>query len=690
MLEILWLIPLLPLFGFLINGLVGIGMVWLKGRKPARRFVYLVACGSVLLSLLLSIGCFAELLGVPGQHYSSGNLFTWVPGLALKTALGDVVNLQIGWGYQLDALSAVMILVVTGVGFLIHVYAIGYMYEDDGFYRFFAYMNLFMFMMLTLVLANIYLLMFVGWEGVGLCSYLLIGYYTDRKSAGDAAKKAFVVNRIGDFGFLIGMLTLLAWFGTLDFSQVFEKVVRFAPTPELASWGVLSWIAMLLFIGATGKSAQIPLYVWLPDAMEGPTPVSALIHAATMVTAGVYMVARSSAIYSRTPWVMLIVASIGILTALLAATIALFQRDIKKVLAYSTVSQLGYMFTALGVGAVAAGIFHLATHAFFKALLFLGSGSVIHAMHHEQDMEKMGGLRKYLPITCLTMWAGTLAIAGVPGLAGFFSKDEILWRAFSNPEGHAIIWLVGVLVAGLTAFYMFRLMFLTFYGKERVDPHVAKHLHESPRVMTIPLIVLAIGSVFAGYLGMPAWLGVTNVFERFLEPALEGAYHAPVPAAVHATHQTEILLTVVSVTIAVVGILIAYYFFLRRPEKSESLAQKLAGPHRILYNKYYVDEIYDAVFVNRIKDTGTFLWRFDERVVDGLVNGSAIATRIAAWLSGQADIHIVDRLVNLVAEFFRFSSAVVRKLQTGLVQRYALFFVIGIILVISFYLYLGV
>ncbi len=695
MLNYLWLIPLLPLSGFLINGIFGIGMLWGTGKRPSKPFVYLIACGSVLLAFLLSLGCFVSLLRLPADHrLFEVNLFTWIPGLTLKTALGGLAALHINWGMQLDPLSAVMILVVTGVGFLIHVYAIGYMYEEQGFYRFFAYMNLFMFMMLTLVLANNYLLMFVGWEGVGLCSYLLIGYYTDKKSAGDAAKKAFVVNRIGDFGFLLGMLTIFTWFGTLDFTEVFEKVVAFSPSPEV-TWGVLSWVALLLFVGATGKSAQIPLYVWLPDAMEGPTPVSALIHAATMVTAGVYMVGRSSAIYSRTPDVMLIVASIGIVTALVAATIALFQRDIKKVLAYSTVSQLGYMFTALGVGAVAAGIFHLATHAFFKALLFLGSGSVIHAMHHEQDMLKMGGLKKYLPVTYLTMLVGTLAISGVPGLAGFFSKDEILWRAFSNPQGHTLIWATGVIVAGMTAFYMFRLMFLTFFGQERMDDHTRHHLHESPRVMTVPLVFLAIGSVLAGYVGLPAWLGTrfvgkSNIFENFLEPVLETAYKAPAEAGVHHGHQTEILLTVVSVTIAAIGIFLAYYFFIRKPEKSELLKRRFSRAHRLLYNKYYVDEAYDLLFVERTKDVGTVLWKFDERVVDGIVNGSAIATKITAWLSGQADIHIVDRLVNLVAEIMNFFSAVIRRLQTGLVQRYALFFVIGIILVISYYLYIGV
>ncbi|MFB3904693.1 MAG: NADH-quinone oxidoreductase subunit L [Acidobacteriota bacterium] len=689
MLNYLWLIPLLPFVGFLINGIYGIGKLWSTGKRPAKPFVYVVACGAVFAAFILSIGCFLALLRLPAEHrLFELNVFTWIPGLTLQTALGKLATLQINWGMQLDPLSAVMILVVTGVGFLIHVYAIGYMYEEQGFYRFFAYMNLFMFMMLTLVLANNYLLMFVGWEGVGLCSYLLIGYYTEKKSAGDAAKKAFVVNRIGDFGFLIGMMTIFTWFGTLDFTEVFEKVAAFSPSPEV-TWGVLSWIALLLFVGATGKSAQVPLYVWLPDAMEGPTPVSALIHAATMVTAGVYMVGRSSAIYSRTPDVMLIVASIGIFTALVAATIALFQSDIKKVLAYSTVSQLGYMFTALGVGAVAAGVFHLATHAFFKALLFLGAGSVIHGMHHEQDMMKMGGLRKYLPVTCLTMWAGTLAIAGVPGLAGFFSKDEILWRAFSNPQGRMLIWVTGVMVAGMTAFYMFRLMFLTFYGQERVDPHAAHHVHESPRVMTVPLMFLAVGSVLAGYLGLPAWLG-TNLFEHFLEPALETAYQAAPEAAVHHSHQTEILLTVVSVTIAAIGIFLAWYFFIRRPEKPAALQQRFSGVHKLLYNKYYVDEAYDLLFVDRTKDFGTFLWRFDERVVDGLVNGSAIATKITAWVSGQADIHIVDRLVNLVAEIMNFFSAVIRRLQTGLVQRYALFFVLGIILVISYYLYIGV
>ncbi|MCZ6878134.1 MAG: NADH-quinone oxidoreductase subunit L [Acidobacteria bacterium] len=697
MLNTLWLIPLAPLIGFFINGLFGLWKVARTGSGPKKSFVYCVACGSILISLLLSIGCFWALVQLDPEHrLVEQDVFTWISGPALRTAAGELANFHITWGLQLDPLSAVMILVVTGVGFLIHVYSVGYMAEEEGFYRFFAYMNLFMFMMLTLVLSSNYLVMFVGWEGVGLCSYLLIGYYIHKKSAGDAAKKAFVVNRIGDFAFIIGMLMMFTYFGTLDFTDLFHRVGEMFPTPE-STWGPLSWIALLLFIGATGKSAQIPLFVWLPDAMEGPTPVSALIHAATMVTAGVYMVARSSAIYSRAPDVLLIVAVVGICTALLAASIALFQQDIKRVLAYSTVSQLGYMFAALGVGAAAAGIFHLMTHAFFKALLFLGSGSVIMALHHEQDMRKMGGLRKYLPRTWWTMGIASLAIAGVPGLSGFFSKDEILWRAFSNPEGHALIWLVGVLVAGMTAFYMMRLMFLTFHGEERLSPEVATHVHESPNVMTVPLIALAIGSVLVGYLGLPAWLG-SNAFEHFLEPAFETSYQsAGEPAS--SGHSTEILLTFVSITLAGIGIFLAYYFFLKNKEKPAQLRKRFSGLHQLIYNKYYVDEAYDLLFVSGGKGWGRWLgaknWgryfsAFDNNVVDGAVNGSATITRLAAWLSGQADIHVVDRIVNLVAEVFEFFSSVFRKLQTGLVQRYALSIVIGLILVISFYLYLGV
>ena len=691
MLDYLWLIPILPLLGFLINGCFGLWRVSRGGERPAKPFVYTVACGFVLISFLLSLGCFWELTQLdPHDRIQEIDVISWIPGPAIRMASGELANFEVSWGLQLDPLSAVMILVVTGIGFLIHVYSIGYMAEEEGFYRFFSYLNLFMFMMLTLVLANNYLVMFVGWEGVGLCSYLLIGYYTEKKSAGDAAKKAFVVNRIGDFAFVLGMMMIFSHFGTLDYTGLFENVALLGPETV---WGPLSWIALLLFIGATGKSAQVPLYVWLPDAMEGPTPVSALIHAATMVTAGVYMVARSTAIYSRAPEVMVLVASIGILTALMAATIALFQQDIKRVLAYSTVSQLGYMFAALGVGAVTAGVFHLMTHAFFKALLFLGSGSVILAMHHEQDMRNMGGLKKYLPTTCWTMWVATLAIAGVPGLAGFFSKDEILWRAFSN--GYGVVWLVGVVVAGMTAFYMMRLMFLTFHGQERMPHDPAHPVHESPRVMTVPLVLLAVGSLVAGYVGLPAWLG-PNVFEHFLEPALETAYR-PEHAAHHSIAE-EILVTVVSVALAGLGIYLAYHFFILNREKAARLKERFSGLHRVVFNKYYVDEAYDVVFVGQgrgwgrllgVKNWGRFFSAFDANIVDGAVNGTATVTRITAWVSGQADIHIVDRLVNLVAEFVHFCSLILRRLQTGLVQAYILSFVVGIILVISLYLYLG-
>ncbi len=681
----LWLIPILPLAGFLINGLAGLWLVRASGTRPSRGWVYSVGCGSVFLSFLLSLLCFAELLQMPPQQRQvEQKLFQWIPGNVIRTVSGESAVFEIDWGLLLDPLSAVMILFVTGIGFLIHVYSIGYMWEEEGFYRFFAYLNLILFMMLRLVLADNYLVLFVGWEGVGLCSYLLIGYYTHKKSAGDAAKKAFVVNRIGDFGFIIGIFWLFSHFGTLNFRELFHRIEILVPQPELV-WGVLSWAGLLLFIGAIGKSAQIPLYVWLPDAMEGPTPVSALIHAATMVTAGVYVVARSAAIYSRAPDVLLLVATVGIATAVLAATIGLLQSDIKRVLAYSTVSQLGYMFTAMGVGAFVAGIFHVFTHAFFKALLFLGSGSVIHAMHHEQDMFKMGGLRKYLPITWATMGIGTIAIAGIPPLAGFFSKDEILWKTFES--GHLLIWLVGVIVAGLTACYMFRLMFLTFHGEERMSSETAHHLHESPRSMTIPLVILAAGSALAGFLGLPIWTGLPNLFEGFLEPSFETAYHGE--HAAHHSWSLEVGLAILSVAVAAAGLYLAYHFFLRKTERAAALQQRFAGLHRLVYNKYFVDEAYDALFVNRTKGLGNVLSWFDEKVVDGLVNGSAAATRITAWISGQADLQIVDRMVNLVAEITNFFSAVFRKLQTGLVPRYALSFVIGIVLIITAYLYMG-
>src|SRR5437660_264696 len=499
-LNLIWLIPLFPAAGFVINGLFG--------KRMSKTMVGVIACTLVFISFIFSAGAVFQLLQLDSAHRShTVKLYEWINAGPAHTSEGPLARFQVDWGFLLDPLSSVMILVVTGVGFLIHIYSTGYMHEEDGFYRFFAYLNLFMFSMLTLVLGNNYLMMFVGWEGVGLCSYLLIGYYFHKKSAGDAAKKAFVVNRIGDWGFSIGIRMIFATFGTIDFLQVGEKVREGVTSGAFhVSDPLFIAIALALFVGAAGKSAQIPLYVWLPDAMEGPTPVSALIHAATMVTAGVYMVARSNFIYQMAPQAMTVVAVIGAVTAFFAASIGLVQNDIKRVLAYSTVSQLGYMFLALGVGAFAAGVFHLMTHAFFKALLFLGSVSVIHAMHHEQDMRKMGAVRKYMPITYWTMFIGTLAIAGTPGLAGFFSKDEILWKAFSSKQGHILLWLIGAVVAGMTAFYMFRLLFMTFFGESRVDDHTEEHIHESPHSMTTHLIILAIVSIFAGYVGFPAWL----------------------------------------------------------------------------------------------------------------------------------------------------------------------------------------
>jgi NADH-quinone oxidoreductase subunit L len=600
--------------------------------------------------------------------------------------------------------------VVTGVGFLIHVYSTGYMAHDNGYYRFFGYLNLFVFFMLMLVLANNYVLLFVGWEGVGLCSYLLIGFYFHKKSAADAGKKAFIVNRVGDAGFIIGMLLLLSTLGTLRFTHVNALLHSAAFTPEVAGIGTLTVIALCLFFGATGKSAQFPLYIWLPDAMEGPTPVSALIHAATMVTAGVYMVARSSALFSLTPIALTVVAVIGAFTAILAASIALVQNDIKRVLAYSTVSQLGYMFLALGVGAYWVAVFHLFTHAFFKALLFLGSGSVIHAMSGEQDMRHMGALRDKIPVTYRTMWIGSIAIAGIPGLAGFFSKDEILWQAFSSPKGSAILWAVGLTTAAMTAFYMWRMMYLTFYGKSRVAPEVAKHVHESPVSMTGVLGVLAAGSVLAGWLGVPKLWTVFGegfrTFENWLAPVFESAHQgfwavtvgngqtAPMPEALkQAAHEsahstsTEWTLMLLSIAVAVAGILVAKYFYITKPEIPENIASAVPGLYRTLYNKWYLDEIYDFVFVNGLcKGGGLLMGAFDRSVVDGGVNGAGWFTRLAATVSGWWDTWVIDGAVRLGSFLVKMLSYPVCLLQTGRVQGYAFFVVIGVLVFFGYYI----
>jgi NADH-quinone oxidoreductase subunit L len=679
-LDLIWLIPLFPALGFVINGLIG--------KRLPKTAVGVIASGAVLISFIFSAGAVFQLLQLaPDQRFHTVKLYEWINAGAAHTAEGPLARFSIDWAFLLDPLSSVMILVVTGIGFLIHVYSTGYMHEEDGFYRFFAYLNLFMFSMLTLVLGSNYLMMFIGWEGVGLCSYLLIGYYFHKKSAGDAAKKAFVVNRVGDWGLSIGIMLIFVWFGSLEFHTVGEKVREGVMSGAFhVSDPIFIAIAIALFIGATGKSAQIPLYTWLPDAMEGPTPVSALIHAATMVTAGVYMVARSNFIYQMAPQAMTVVAIIGALTALFAASIGLVQNDIKRVLAYSTVSQLGYMFLALGVGAFAAGIFHLMTHAFFKALLFLGSGSVIHAMHHEQDMRKMGGLRKKIPWTYGTMLVGTLAIAGTPGLAGFFSKDEILWKAFSSKQGHIVLWLVGACVAGMTAFYMFRLLFMTFHGESRVDHHTEQHIHESPKSMIVPLVVLAVGSLVAGYIGFPAWLGGSNAFEHFLEPVFEPL---PIPKGpeLHYSQMAEAGMAAVSVAVALIGFAIAYFKYCKNSWEEHRERWQYGAAYPLLLNKWYVDELYDALFVNRAKGAGVSLWKFDAQVVDGVVNGSAWGTVKSAGGSSWWDRWIVDGLVRFLGGFIKTVSWPIRLIQTGYVQNYALVMILGVLVFIGYVLW---
>src|SRR5947199_1139627 len=574
-----------------------------------------------------------------------------------------------------------MMLVVTGVGFLIHVYSVGYMWDDTSYYRFFTYLNLFMFFMLTLVLANNYLLMFIGWEGVGLASYLLIGFWFTKDSAASAGKKAFIVNRIGDFGFLIGLFLLIQHFGSLTFTQVFDQVKPMSP--ETAGAGLLTAIGILFMVGACGKSAQIPLYVWLPDAMEGPTPVSALIHAATMVTAGVYMVVRMNAIYQLAPLAMNVVAVVGMVTAIFAASMALVQNDIKKVLAYSTISQLGYMFLALGVGAFAAGIFHLMTHAFFKATLLLGAGSVIHAMSGEQDIQKMGGLWGEIPVTARTFFVATLAIAGIPPLAGFFSKDEILGRAF---ERHPALWIVGFITAGMTAFYMFRLVFLTFFGYSRADNHAQKHIHESPRTMTIPLMILAVLSVVGGWIGWLASLFGSNQFEKFLEPVMSSAGATESAKAVQESSTTEYFLMLASIAIAVAGIWVAYEFYRTKRFAPELVAGKMKGFYRVLFHKYYVDEIYDALFVNRTKDLGTLLGQIDAKVIDGVgVDGTGWLARFGSTLSMWWDKWIIDGLLNFGAKFTQLLSFPIRFLQTGTFSTYALLILVGLAILLAYY-----
>ncbi len=687
-LDYIWLIPLLPLAGAVA--------MFFFGRRLSNCAVSVICVGAVVLAFLMACGAVWQYTdyahATPGKPFEK-ILFTWLGvdqgSLAYEARGGVGAQFHADFGFLLDPLSCIWLLFVTGVGMLIHFYSVGYMGHEGGYYRFFGYLNLFMFAMLTLVLANNYALMFVGWEGVGLCSYLLIGFYYERHSATTAANKAFLVNRIGDAGFLLGMFTIAFYFGSVQYTKVNEIA-----NSGIFSAGdpVITLATLLLFVGACGKSAQLPLYTWLPDAMEGPTPVSALIHAATMVTAGVYMVARSNALFQLAPDSMRVVAIVGALTAIFAASIALVQNDIKRVLAYSTVSQLGYMFMALGVGAFAAGVFHVFTHAFFKALLFLGAGSVIHALSGEQDLRNMGALSEKIPVTYKTMFIATLAIAGVPPLAGFFSKDEILWLTWSSQGGaFRVLWVLAFVTAVMTAFYMFRLVYLTFWSPSRMSHEVEHHVHESPKTMTVPLMILAFFSATAGLLGVPAALGGSNRFEHFLAPVFAkagAAAEAGVEAAVHHS-PIEYLLMALSIGAAAAG-----WFFARRAygnagkDYQEPIAVAAPPVYNALYNKYWVDELYDMLFTGRrnlgparlgAMGVGDAMCTFDANVIDGGVNAAGWLTRLSAKISMWWDTWIVDGLlVNGIAIVTRVASYPVRLVQWGLVQWYALVMVTGL------------
>jgi NADH-quinone oxidoreductase subunit L len=623
MIHLVWLVPFLPLLGFLVNGL---------GRRYlSKSLAGIVGSGAVLAAFVISLLIFLE-VKQPGFEHQVVTLFDFI----------NAGTLHVPFAFQVDQLSALFLLIITGVGSLIHIYSTSYMHDEsgEGFARYFAYLNLFVFSMLILVLGANYVMMFIGWEGVGLCSYLLIGFWFKNTSYNNAAKKAFIMNRIGDLGFLLGIFAMFTFFGSVNFTEVFSSVEKMhAMTPQI------SIVAALLFVGAVGKSAQIPLYTWLPDAMAGPTPVSALIHAATMVTAGIYMIARSNVIYTLAPCVQTVIAVIGLATAVLAASIALKQDDIKKVLAYSTVSQLGYMFLALGVGAYKTAVFHVMTHAFFKALLFLGSGSVIHAMGGEQDIRKMGGLRKYMPVTNATFLIGCLAIAGIPGFAGFFSKDEILSHTF---EASKLMYAVGLITALMTAFYMFRLYYITFCGKFRGTHEQEHHLHESPAAITLPLIILAILSVIGGYVGLPKVFGAPDLLEHYLAPVFEPSAKYVVSSELAAG--TEWLLMGLSSVLVIITIFVARSLY----RNFEDDGQPRTGIAKVLEHKWYVDELYDAVIV---KPLGLL-----SRFFDGAIERMGI-----------------DRLVNGVGRGVLWGSQQMRRLQSGQVGFYIFAMVIGMV-----------
>lgn len=688
MFDYIILVPLFPLFGAFLNGIFGV-----FADKWGRKFVHIFSAGAVgiaftvlvffiyrkvnypvlLIALIPPLGAFLNVLfgyrwnktlvhgiGVGSVGISfllSALAFYHLTNLPVANRFIEVVfykwmvsgDLSLDIACLLDPLSVVMMLVVTGVSFLIHVYSIGYMHDDPSYARFFTYLNLFVFFMLVLIMGNNFPMMFIGWEGVGLCSYLLIGFWFEDDYNAYAGNKAFIVNRIGDYGFLLGMFLIFVTFHSLDYANVFENaqyVLKY-------NGFIATAITLLLFMGATGKSAQIPLYVWLPDAMAGPTPVSALIHAATMVTAGVYMVARCNALFTMAPVSMAVVATIGALTAIFAASMGFAQKDIKRILAYSTISQLGYMFLAVGVGAFAAGIFHLVTHAFFKALLFLSAGSVIHALSGEQDAMKMGGLRRYIPATFVTAFIATLAIAGVPGFAGFFSKDEILWYAFSSPYGSPILWLIGAVTAGMTAFYMFRWLFLIFFGEPRMDEETKHHIHESPKSMLIPLFVLALLSVVGGYINIPEALGGKSHLHHFLEPITEYAYKIE---GHHYPHVLEYVLMILSTSMALIGFLAAYWCYIRDPSLIQRFTDKYRRLYTVVYNKYFVDEIYNSTFVRGVLGTSFSSKKFDEAIIDGAVNGTGKSIYLFGFL--------------------------LSKLQTGYIYHYIWGIVVGLLILL--------
>jgi NADH-quinone oxidoreductase subunit L len=628
------LIPLLPLIAFVVNIILGRSVI-----KNNAQWISIAAVGA---SFVLSVMTFMEVAAGKTVNF---DVYSWIVSGNFKVTIG----------FLIDQLTAIMLIVVTSVSLLVHIYSVGYMHGDKGYYRFFSYLSLFTFSMLMLVMGNNLLQMYFGWEAVGLCSYFLIGFWYEKKSAADAGKKAFIVNRFGEFGFGLGVIMIFLMLGTLHYTEIFAKVGTLTgQTINILGYNVdlITLIALLLFCGAVGKSAQIPLHVWLPDAMEGPTPVSALIHAATMVTAGVFMVARFNPLFNLSEFAMNTVAIVGAVTSLFAATIALVQNDIKRIVAYSTVSQLGYMFLACGVGAYGAGVFHLYTHAYFKALLFLGAGSVMHAMAGELDIQKMGGLRKYMPVTYWTFLIASLSIAGIPGLSGFFSKDEILWLAYNGGPIGRVVWLIGTIVAALTAFYSFRIIFLAFHGKFRGTHEQEHHLHESPKSMTAPLLILAVGAIAAGWAGIPAALGGSNAIGHFFEPVL-GHPH------VSGGHEEEFMVMGISIACAIGGIVLSWIFYSLKPEIPKSLAANLKGIYTVLWNKYYIDELYDFIIVKPVKwvSNAILIDVTDGKIIEGIINGIPSGIR-----------NFGERL---------------RKLQTGYVQHYAISMALGVFVILT-------